>query len=349
MSSRQEFAALLAIAYAFCRLRAVSCSSVSDMRSYAIWCGVYIEHSQKRALPKATHLHRALLSANVVTRRANITLRLKAPTTTGGHGSQAGNLAAPGLRRLRRQARVVTTLCNMFRDARTCRQAHVAANADVVGNRALPAHRTVVAELRRAGERSVRAQQAAATNVNVVPDLHLVVDLGVRAYDCVTPAAPVDARTGTNLNVVTEEHPQQLRPLMHVAGLVHPKAKAVGPDAHTAVKQAVCAYPAVLQCDVCVQPRPGAHMHARADHTALAYLAERAHVRALVHDCSLTEPRAWVHVGARMDERAQRAPAARHRGPANRVVYFTLVPQRKQEDTGTSASHCGEPRCASSI
>ena len=83
----------------------------------------------------------------------------------------------------------------------------MAADTDVVGNRALPAHRTVVAELRRAGERGVRAQQAAAANVYVVPDLHLVVDLGVRAYDCVAPAPSVDARTGTNLNVVTEEHP----------------------------------------------------------------------------------------------------------------------------------------------
>ena len=55
------------------------------------------------------------LSANVT----NFALRLKSPTsrtTTGGHGSQTGDLAAPGLRRLRRQARVVATLCNVLRD-----------------------------------------------------------------------------------------------------------------------------------------------------------------------------------------------------------------------------------------
>ena len=59
------------------------------------------------------------LSANVINRRANFALRLKSPTsrtTTGGHGSQTGDLAAPGLRRLRRQARVVATLCNVLRD-----------------------------------------------------------------------------------------------------------------------------------------------------------------------------------------------------------------------------------------
>ena len=196
------------------------------------------------------------------------------------------------------------------------------ADGDVVGNCALPAQRTVVAELRRAGERGVRAQQAAAANVHVVPDLHLVVDLRVRSYHCVSPAPPVDACTGTDLNVVTEEYPQQLWPLVHVAGRVDPKAEAIRPNAHTAVEQAVCADPAVLQRDVCVQLRPAAHMHARADHAALADLAERAHVRALVHDRTLSEPRAWVHVGAGVHERAERAASPRH-GWGEYLVNFT--------------------------
>ena len=82
-----------------------------------------------------------------------------------------------------------------------------AARLNVVCHGALATQRAVVAERRRAGERSVRAQHAAAADVHVVPDLHQVVDLGTRANNCIWASATVNCRIGTNFNVIFDDNP----------------------------------------------------------------------------------------------------------------------------------------------
>ena len=90
------------------------------------------------------------------------------------------------------------------------------------------------------------SEQAAAADVRVVPDLHQVVNLCVGADACVAPAPPVDASACTDLDVVSNQHGEELRLLAHLS-ILHSKAEAVGSDAYSCVQQAILAHSAILQ------------------------------------------------------------------------------------------------------
>jgi hypothetical protein len=96
---------------------------------------------------------------------------------------------------------------------------------------ALAADRDEVTEPGRAGNADLRDDHTVASDLGVVRDLHLVVDLGALAHHRVTIGAPIDGRIGADLNVVLDDYPADLGDF-HVAARTHGKTKTILADAN---------------------------------------------------------------------------------------------------------------------
>mmetsp|Transcript_31044 Transcript_31044/g.78426 ORF Transcript_31044/g.78426 Transcript_31044/m.78426 type:complete len:258 (+) Transcript_31044:505-1278(+) len=177
-------------------------------------------------------------------------------------------------------------------DARLGRDPDLGHDRHVILYRRLAAHNHPVAQLCRAADGAVRAEQAAAPDDGVVPDLHHVVQLGVLPDVRVSPAAAVDARVGADLHSVHDAHPQRLRLFKHLPVPVDDEAKPVLADAHARMQDHAVPNGAVLQRGVVAHAAAGAQLHARPQH------------RAGLRDRALRHPRSRVHHRARLDAHA---------------------------------------------
>ena len=177
------------------------------------------------------------------------------------------------------------------------------ADGDVVRDRTFASHDAKVAELRRAGERTLRADENSAAYERIVANLDQVVNFGLVADARVAPAAAVDARARADLHLVAEEHAQQLRLLAHAARCwVDFEPKAVGANAHAAVQHAIRANLAILYGGVWPKQRAFAYNAASADDAARLQLAPCADEGAGEHHGSGSDRSAGVHKSTRVNK-----------------------------------------------
>ncbi len=84
-------------------------------------------------------------------------------------------------------------------------------DCDVPIDAGLPANHHEISDCRTAGYAHLSHDQAPATDIYVVPDLHLVVDLGALPDRRVAAGAAVDRRGCADLDIVLNHDPSDLR------------------------------------------------------------------------------------------------------------------------------------------
>ena len=141
-------------------------------------------------------------------------------------------------------------------------------------------------------------------DLDVVRDLHEVVDLGAAPHDRVAEHRAIDRRVGADLHVVLDEDPAHLRDLA-VRLPVECVAEAVGPD-----------HRARMDDDPPAELDAGAEHHARVEHRVLADLGARPDERERVHAHAGAQDRARLDHGQRADRGGRVDPRVRrdHRG-----------------------------------
>ena len=77
--------------------------------------------------------------------------------------------------------------------------------------------------------------------VDVVPDLHQIINLAAIAYDRVGTRSPVDTRIGANFHIVADNDPAELRDIK-MAFRRHVESKSPLADPHAGVEQTMGAY-----------------------------------------------------------------------------------------------------------
>ena len=140
------------------------------------------------------------------------------------------------------------------------------------------------------------AQQAAASDDDVVPNLHQIVHLCAIADARIAPRAAVDARVGAQLDVVAKHHAPLLRLLGQLSCCwVDREAEAVRANLHAVVQRAARAHSCVRDGDAV------AHLRALAEHDARPNHAARAHAAASSDTCAGKHDRAGLYDGARIN------------------------------------------------
>ena len=87
------------------------------------------------------------------------------------------------------------------------------ANRYVAANSRLARQNATVTYARRAGDADLRHDEAEATDFHVVPDLNEIVDLRSIANDRIVYAPSIHCSVGTNLDVVPDNAPSDVRNL----------------------------------------------------------------------------------------------------------------------------------------
>src|SRR5688572_17489641 len=98
----------------------------------------------------------------------------------------------------------------------------------------LPRDDDSIAQARRTGHANLRHDEAQFPHGAVVTDLDQVVDLGSRPDDRVVDAAAIDARIGTDLHIVMDDAPTNVRDLL-VSAFRKDIAVAIAADPHACV------------------------------------------------------------------------------------------------------------------
>ena len=133
-----------------------------------------------------------------------------------------------------------------------------------------------------------------------MPDLHEVVDLGAIADEGVIDAAAVDRRVRTNVDVVADDRPPDLREL-GVGAIAKHVTKTIASDAHTAVNLAALAEGrAWIERHVREEARVYTDVH------AVAHGAMRADPRAIAYHDALADQREGLHPHVRPEPRRRR-------------------------------------------
>ena len=94
-------------------------------------------------------------------------------------------------------------------DFRTATRNHTIANKDIVHHAGLAAQHHVVADLDRARNPRLPAQQTIAPDPGVVPNMHEVIQFRAVADHRVADRAVIDCTVGTNLDIVADLHRTQ--------------------------------------------------------------------------------------------------------------------------------------------
>jgi len=85
------------------------------------------------------------------------------------------------------------------------RDASSISDREVIGDPDMPREDDVIADARAARDADSGHDQAAFADPDVVSHLHQVIELGAAPDDSVVDAAPIDARMGSDLNLVLED------------------------------------------------------------------------------------------------------------------------------------------------
>jgi hypothetical protein len=149
----------------------------------------------------------------------------------------------------------------------------------VIGHAHLAGQDHPTAQARGAGDADLGDQQRVLAHLDVVADLHEVVDLAPSSHDGIAEGRAVDRGVGADLHVVLDQHAPHLGDLAMLLA-VEGEAEAVGAQHGPGVDH----HPAAEAHTV-------AQAHVRIDHAALAHL----------------------HAGADVDQRMQAHTGADHR------------------------------------
>src|SRR5439155_890204 len=154
---------------------------------------------------------------------------------------------------------------------------------EMVGDAHLAGEHDTPADPARPGDPHLGDDDRVLADLDVVTDLHEVVDLGPAADDRLPQGGTVDGRVGADLDVVLDHHGADLRDLP-VRFAVEGVAEAVGADHRARVDH-----------DALAEPHPGADGHARVHDRRLADLGARPDER------QRTDPDVGPDDGARLD------------------------------------------------
>ena len=103
----------------------------------------------------------------------------------------------------------------------------------MAGEPGLPSHHDKIAEPGAARDADLTGQNAAATENDIVPDLHQIINHRARADHGIVSGAAVDRRVGADIDIVADDDPPELRDLDRAArigreaepGLADPHAR----------------------------------------------------------------------------------------------------------------------------
>ncbi len=126
---------------------------------------------------------------------------------------------------------------------------HAVADAAVAGDANLSGEHHVAADLGRAREPDLRAQQRVLAHTRSVADLHQVVDLRAVGNDGRADAGAVDAGIGLDLDIAADAHRPGLRNLVPGAVIALGEAKAIAADHDPVLKNDAVAEHAALADD----------------------------------------------------------------------------------------------------
>src|SRR5579863_10014667 len=100
-----------------------------------------------------------------------------------------------------------------MRDARLREDERELADFEVARDSRLPGCDDADADLRTSGDSDLTAQRGVLTHLDVVPDLHEIVDLRAAADDGRAGDGSVDARAGADLDAIADDYVADLRDL----------------------------------------------------------------------------------------------------------------------------------------
>src|SRR6478735_3192896 len=121
------------------------------------------------------------------------------------------------LDRARWDAAIALSRWNVVDRAAARRELDAVTNVNVARDACLSTDLDAISNLRAAGNADLADDGAMPTDVNVVADLDLVIDLGAFADHGVVHGTAIDRRVRTNLDIVLDDDAADLHDLQHAA------------------------------------------------------------------------------------------------------------------------------------
>ncbi len=222
---------------------------------------------------------------------------------------QSGQLLQIFAQRLRRSSpkRYALAAQNLIRQYTALRaQHHSFFNVRMLANPDLPAENDIILDRNAPGKPGLRRNYYVFAYPAIVPNVHQIVDLRSPPDPRLVQRAAIDRRVGTDLHIIFNHQPPNLRKLLIVSVLrVAHVSKAVAPqhrpglyshpfahscpriDRHPWINQTVLSnLHATPHYASCADPRPRANLHVRADHGVFFDNHKFIKAGGRVHQCS---------------------------------------------------------------
>ena len=163
-------------------------------------------------------------------------------------------------------AAIGTRALDRFHDQRSGRHVDIIGDVQVAENHRAAAHRAASADHGTAGDPDTAGHRRMGANLHVVADLYLIVELDAIGNDGVTQSAAIDGGAGTDLDVVTDQHPPDLGNLDPGARRFAGEAETIGADHRPGMDQATLSQTtARINRHIGRQPAAGANLYPRAN------------------------------------------------------------------------------------